>query len=181
MTAYPTRGERYAAQMDISIRPARVDDLERINEIYNTTVVDSHISFETEPWDLERRQIWWQRYAGVGPFRALVAEDDRAVVGVAYSSPYRPKAAYRTSMETTIVLDPTFVGRGIGRRLLSAILDALAGEGAHRAYAIVALPNDASIGLHESLGFRAVGILDESGYKLGRYWSTMILEKRLDR
>lgn len=172
---------RYAAEVDISVRPAHVEDLERINEICNTTIVDSHISFETEPWDLERRQVWWQHYGGGGSLRAFVAEDGHAVVGVAYSSRYRPKAAYQTSVETTIVLDPALTGRGIGSRLLSALLDALAEAGVHRAYAIVALPNEASIGLHRSLGFREVGTLDEAGYKLGQFWSTMICEKRLDR
>jgi phosphinothricin acetyltransferase len=171
---------RYAASVDISIRPARVDDLVRINEIYNTTIVDSHVSFDMEPWDLERRLVWWERYDAAGPSRALVAETDGTVIGVAYSNPYRPKEAYRSSAETTIVLDLDHLGVGIGRQLLTALLDSLRADGVHRAYAIVALPNDASIGLHESLGFRAVGTLDEAGCKLGQYWSTTILERRLD-
>ncbi len=166
--------------MDVLIRPAHIGDLERINEIYNTTIVDSHVSFDMEPWDIGRRLLWWERYNAEGRFRVLVAEVDDAVVGVAYSSPYRPKEAYRRSAETTIVLYPDHLGMGIGRRLLTALLDSLRGDGFHRAYAIVALPNDASIGLHESLGFRTVGTLDEAGYKLGQYWATTILERWLD-
>lgn len=157
-----------------------MDDLERINEIYNTTIVGSHISFDMEPWDLEQRLQWWERYNSDGPYRVLVADAAGAVVGVAYSSPYRPKEAYRSSAETTIALDSGHLRMGIGRRLLTALLDSLRGGGFHRAYAIVALPNDPSVAFHESLGFRAVGTLDEAGYKLGQYWSTTILERRLD-
>jgi len=165
--------------MGISIRPARADDLERINEIYNTTVVDSHVSFDLEPWDLDRRRVWWQRYDADGPYRALIAEVDGLPIGIAYSGPYRPKKAYRSSAETTIVLDPSHLRVGVGRRLLTALLDSLEHGGFHRAYAVVALPNDASIALHESVGFRVVGTLEGAGYKLGRYWSTTILERRL--
>jgi phosphinothricin acetyltransferase len=166
--------------MDVVIRPAGEADLERINEIYNTTVVDSHVSFDLELWDLERRLIWWERCGAEGPFRIFVAEADDIVIGVAYSSPYRPKEAYRSSAETTIVLDPGYLRLGIGRRLLTALLGALHDDGFHRAYAIIAIPNDASVGLHRSLGYRVVGTLDEAGHKLGRYWSTTVLERRLD-
>ena len=109
-----------------------------------------------------------------------VAEIDGYVIGTAYSSRFRDKAAYRSSVETTVVVDPDHQGRGIGRLLLAAVLDAIASEGLHRAYAIVTIPNEASIGLHESLGYRLVGTLDEVGYKLGTYWATAILEKSIE-
>jgi phosphinothricin acetyltransferase len=83
-------------------------------------------------------------------------------------------------VETTIVLDTAFVRLGIGRRLLAELLDALGEASVHRAYAVVALPNDASIALHEALGYRRAGLFNESGFKFGRYWSTMILERRID-
>ena len=179
--ALPAHGMgRYAAAVDVFIRPAREGDLGRINEIYNTTIVESHVSFDLKPWDVERRLRWWERYGAEGPFRAHVAEVGGSVVGVAYSSPYRPKEAYVLSVETTIVLDPGYLGVGIGRRLRPALLGTLRDDGIDRAYAIVALPNDASIGLHQSVGYRVVGTLDQAGYKLGQYWSTTILELRLD-
>lgn len=166
--------------MDAQIRPACVEDLVRINEIYDTVIVDSHISFDEEPWAMERRRAWWEKYDESGPYRVLVAEMGGRVIGVTYSSPYKDKQAYRTSVETTIVLDPEYTGKGIGTRLLLALLDELAGEGVHRAIAVVALPNDPSIKAHEALGFRQVGTLREVGFKLGRYWDTTILEKRFD-
>ncbi|MEN8234839.1 MAG: N-acetyltransferase family protein [Actinomycetota bacterium] len=166
--------------MTVAIRPARESDLERINEIYDTTIVDSHVSFDDEPWCMNRRRAWWEMYDEAGPYRVFVAEADDQLVGASYSSPYKDKAGYRTSVETTTVLDPAYTGRGIGRQLLSSLLDDLTDAGVHRAYAIVALPNEPSIRAHEALGYRVVGTLDEVGFKLGRYWDTTILEKRLD-
>jgi len=171
---------RYCGAVTTTIRGAEADDLGRINEIYNGYIIGSHISFDLETWSLGRREEWWRRYADSGPHRVLVAEVDGRVVGAAYSSPYRAKAAYQTSVETTIVIDPMFVRRGIGVRLLATLLENLRVAGVHRAYAVVALPNDASIRLHEALGYRRLATLDEVGFKMGRFWSTLILEKRLD-
>ena len=166
--------------MDVVIRPARESDLARINEIYNVYIVDSPISFDLEPWDLEQRAAWWDHYADTGPYRVFVAEVDGDVVGTAYSTRYREKAAYRSSVETTVVLDPGYVAIGIGRQLVTTVLETLQSEGIHRAYAIITIPNEASVRLHEALGYRLVGMLDDVGFKLGRYWPTAILEKRLD-
>lgn len=161
--------------MEPVIRPATEDDLAAINAIYNRYIVDSHVSFDADPWDMERRREWWGHYRG----RVLVADADGKVVGTAFAGPWRHKAAYATSVETTVVLDPTVVGLGLGTALLSALLDLLAGQGVHRAYAIIALPNDASVALHRKLGYRKIGVLDEVGRKMDRYWSTMLLEKRV--
>lgn len=178
--ALPKWEARTLRNMEPSIRTAVVDDLATINDIYNSYIVESHVSFDTEPWDMARRATWWERYGSGGRYRVLVAEIGGNVVGVAFSGPYRHKAAYETSVETTIALDPDVVGRGIGKPLFAALLDELAAAGVHRAYSIVALPNDPSIALHHRLGYRTIGILDEVGSKLGRFWSTMMLEKRFD-
>ncbi len=77
------------------------------------------------------------------------------------------------------MLHPEWIGRGIGRPLYGAMLAAVAAAGAHRAYAIVALPNDASIRFHHAMGFRTLGVLDEAGHKMGRWWSTEMLERTL--
>jgi len=163
---------------EVTIRDATPDDFERINEVYNWTIVDNHVSFNTEPWDVERRQLWWD--GRPDELDCLVAEHNGYIVGVTYSSFYRPKQAYRSTAETTIVLDTDYLNRGIGSRLLGALLDRLQERGFHRAVAIVALPNDASVVLHERLGFRIVGTLSDAGHKLGRYWDTMILERPVD-
>lgn len=160
------------------IRRATADDLDDITRIYDCYIVDSHVSFDTEPWSRQRRLDWWDDHQGHPRLVVLVADLDGAVVGAAYSSWYRPKAGYERSVETSIVLDPATIGRGIGERLYGALLHELAAAGTHRAYAVVALPNDASVALHHRLGFRDIGTEDECGWKLGRYWSTLTLEKR---
>ena len=161
-----------------AVRRATADDLADITRIYDCYVVESHVSFDVEPWTEERRRRWWQEHQRHERLVVLVATLDDTVVGTAYSSWYRPKAGYERSVETSVVLDPDHTGRGIGRTLYAVLLEELAAAGVHRAYAVVALPNDASIGLHHALGFTDVGVEDESGFKLGRYWSTLTLEKR---
>ncbi|MGI9666164.1 MAG: GNAT family N-acetyltransferase, partial [Acidimicrobiia bacterium] len=107
-----------------------------------------------------------------------VAEND-AVIGCAWSGPWRDKAAYRGSAETTIVLAPGSEGQGAGARLYTALLDELTDRGFHTAIGVVALPNDASIALHRKLGFREVGALEDVGFKDGSFHSTMILQRVL--
>ncbi len=162
----------------VLVRDATPDDFLRINEIYNWTIVDNHVSFDIEPWDLERRAAWWQSRSE--ELDVLVAELGGLDVGVTYSSFYRPKVAYRSTAETTIVLDTAYLGRGLGTTLLSAMLDRLKERRFHRAVAIIALPNDASVMLHQKLGYRVVGTITDVGHKLGRYWDTMILETELE-
>ena len=163
--------------MTPTVRDATPDDFDRINEIYNWTIAGNHVSFDVEPWTLDGRLRWW--HDRDERLDVLVAEVEGRVVGVTYSSYYRPKAGYRTTAETTIVLDTDFLGRGIGSRLLAALLDRLRERGFHRAVAIVALPNDGSIALHRRLGYRSVGTLTEVGRKDGRFWDTMLLELAL--
>ena len=159
------------------IRDATDDDLGAINRLYNTTIVDSHVSFDTEPWDDGRRQRWW--YERDTELVCLVADADGSIVGVAYSSWWRPKEAYRTSMETTIVIDTAYHGQGLGTELLGELTDRLHDEGVHRAISIIALPNESSVALHRKVGYREVGTLTEVGNKLGRYWDTLVMEKQL--
>lgn len=159
------------------IRDAVEADLSRITEIHNWTIVDNHVSFDTEPYDAARRMQWWIDRPDELP--CLVVEVDGVVAGVSYASRYRPKPAYRSSAETTIVLDQEFLGQGLGTQLLGAMVQRLTDEGFHRAIAIVALPNDGSIAVHHKLGYRTVGVLTDVGTKLGERWDTEILERAL--
>lgn len=160
-----------------TIRDATPDDWQRINDIYNWTIVDNHVSFDLEPYTIESRREWWQ--ARSPELDCLVAEIDGVVVGTTYSSWYRPKLAYRSTVETTIALDTDYLGRGLGTRLLEELIERLRSRGLHMAVAIVALPNDGSIALHHKLGYETVGVVHEAGFKLGRYWDIEILELRL--
>ena len=160
------------------IRDATPADFERINEIYNWTIVANHVSFDTEPWTVETRSRWWRSRDPELSF--LVSEREGELTGLSYSSRYRPKPAYRSTVETTIVLDQRHLGRGLGSQLLSALLERSRTDGFHMAVAIIALPNDASIALHEKLGFRSVGVIHDAGFKDGRFWDTELFERPLE-
>lgn len=161
------------------IRPARFGDLPALVEIYNHYVTDSHVTFDTEPFTPEEREPWFSGFAPTGPYRLLVAELDGAPIGYATSTRLRPKAAYSTSVETTVYVAPDRRGRGYGGKLYRALLRALEDEGLHRAYAGIALPNPASVAMHERLGYRHLGTYREVGRKFGKFWDVAWYERSL--
>jgi phosphinothricin acetyltransferase len=164
---------------NVAVRAAAAGDLEALNEIYNRYVTEAHYTFDIEPMTIETRRDWFSHYAESGPHHVLVAVSDESVVGYASSSRFRPKVGYNTSVETSIYLAPDAVGRGIGFRLYEGLFKALEGEDLHRAYAGIALPNPASIALHERFGFKRVAHFTEQGRKFGRYWDVAWYEKPL--
>lgn len=162
-----------------AIRPGVEADLDGLNDLYNHYVVHTAATFDLDPVTMDERRAWFGRYATTGRHRLLVAAGDDAVLGYVTSSPFRPKRAYETSVETTVYLRPDAVGRGLGRRLYGALFAALAGEDLHRAYAGVTQPNPASVALHRALGFHHVGTFVEQGRKFGRYWDVAWYERPL--
>ena len=163
----------------VHVRPATAGDLEAINEIYDHYVAESHVTFDVEPGSMAARREWFSHYAETGPHRLMVAVDADKVVGFASSSRFRPKPGYLTSVETSIYLAPDLIGKSIGSRLYGELFKALEGEDLHRAYAGIALPNPASIALHEKFGFKRVAHFTEQGRKFGRYWDVDWYEKPL--
>ena len=161
------------------IRPADRGDLTRINEIYNSYIVGRHTSFDIEPWTPEERAEWYAKYVEPSRYHLLVIEVVGLVMGFASSSPFRDKAAYDTSVETTILLDERILGRGFGRPLLEALLEQITDGSLHRAYALIALPNEPSVRLHAAAGYRTVGVMDEVGHKLDGYHSVQLMERAL--
>jgi phosphinothricin acetyltransferase len=164
----------------VHIRPAAASDLAAITAIYNHYVVHTPITFDLEPFEVAARRPWLAQFRAAGRHRLLVAEEHGALVAYAGSHQFRAKAAYDTTVETTIYCAPAAVGRGIGARLYAALFRALRGEDLHLAVAGITLPNDASIALHEHFGFSATGVMHGVGRKLGRYWDVVWYEKRLD-
>ena len=161
-----------------AIRLAHPEDLPELVDIYNHYVTGTHITFDTRPFTVGERTPWFESFAESGPHRLLVAEVDSQLVGYATSSPFRSKPAYSQSVETTVYVHPSFLGRRIGSALYGALLESLVNEKtAHRAYAGIALPNQASVALHERLGFNLVGTFREVGFKFGRYWDVSWYEK----
>jgi L-amino acid N-acyltransferase YncA len=149
------------------IRPSSDADVPRICEIYNHYVRETVVTFEEEPLvvaemarriaDVRRRFPW------------LVVEADGVVAGYAYGALWKARSAYRFAIESTIYLAPESRGRGYGRTLYTALLDALPACDVHRVVGCIALPNDASVALHERLGFKKIGIFDQVGRKFGRW------------
>jgi phosphinothricin acetyltransferase len=151
------------------VRPAVEGDLVAISEIYDHYVRTSHATFDVEPVGIDHRREWLQGHAG-GRHRVFVAVGDGRVIGFARSGRYRPRPAYDTTVETSVYVDPAFVGRGVGSALYRVVFDALAHEDVHRALAGIGMPNDASVALHERFGFRRAAHFSEQGRKFGRYW-----------
>jgi L-amino acid N-acyltransferase YncA len=150
------------------IRLAREYDSAGVADVYRPYVEDSPISFEEQaPHAAEiARRIAGD---GRGLFPWLVADEDGRLLGYANSSPFRARPAYRWAVETGIYLAADAHGRGIGRKLLSALLDLLTAQGFTTAVAGIALPNAASVALHEKLGFVLTGTYDRTGFKRGEW------------
>jgi phosphinothricin acetyltransferase len=162
---------------EINIRPAERRDLPRLTEIYNYYVVNTPVTFDIEPYTVERRETWFAQFGATGRHRLLVAESGGQVVGYAGTTWFRPKAAYETTVETTIYCAPEEVGKGIGRRLYTALFDVLRGEDIHRFVAGYAVPNPATAAIHARFGFKVVGVFSENGRKFGKYWDVCWMER----
>ena len=161
----------------IRIRIAERKDLARITEIYNYYVLNTPVTFDVEPYTVEDRETWFSQFAATGRYRLLVAEEDGIVMGYAGTTRFRPKAAYETTVETTIYCAIDAKGKGIGKRLYAALFEALQGEDIHRFVAGYALPNGASEALHKAFGFKVVGVFSENGRKFGKYWDVCWAER----
>ncbi|MCH1867494.1 GNAT family N-acetyltransferase [Nocardioides sp. CFH 31398] len=158
-------------------RSATERDLATIASIYNHAVEHSHATFDLEPPDLD---YWRARLDGQHPGDHLlvaVTEDDD-VVGYAYSWSFRPRPAYDYTRETSIYLDTSVRGQGIGRMLYPALLQTMAVSGVHTAVAAVALPNPSSENLHVHCGFEKVGHFKGVGWKFGQ-WIDMAFYQRM--
>ena len=161
----------------VRIRPAERGDLPRLTEIYNHYVVHTPVTFDIEPYSVERREPWFAQFESSGRHRLLVAEFDGTVLGYAGTTRFRPKAAYDTTVETTIYCAPEAIGKGIGSRLYTDLFATLKGEDIHRFVAGYALPNAATEALHRAFGFKTVGVFSEVGRKFGKYWGVCWVER----
>jgi phosphinothricin acetyltransferase len=161
------------------IRPASAADAARICAIYNHYVTRTAVSFEEEP---VREPDMAQRIADVAAAGLpwLVLDTDGVVAGYAYATTWRARPAYRYSVESSVYLDEACIGRGFGRLLYGALLDILRTRELHLVIGGIALPNEASVGLHEALGFRKVAHFSEVGKKFGDWRDVGYWALRLD-
>ncbi len=166
--------------MPFLIRSAERADLEGIVAIYNHYVERSTATFDTAAVRTEDRVRWFDEHRASGPHRLLVAVDEGGrSIGWASTSPFRPRPAYATTVESSVYIDPDHRGQGVGRRLYSELFRSIAEEDLRRIVAGVTLPNPASLALHRQFGFRQIGVFTEVGRKFDRYWDVAWFERPL--
>lgn len=163
----------------LGIRAAREGDIAAITGIYRPAVLAGTATFEIEPPGEAEMRARFDAITGAGhPY--LVAEQDGAVLGYAYASWFRTRPAYRFTVEDSIYLADGAQRRGIGRRLLGELLARCEAAGFRQMIAVIGdSANTASIALHRALGFEMCGTLPATGYKLGRWVDTVLMQRPL--
>lgn len=165
--------------LPVLVRPATPADMDQVQAIYAYYVTRSAASFEEEVPSVAEMQRRRDDVVDRNlPY--LVAEDDGEVLGYTYAGPWRPRSAYRYTVEDSIYVAPFVQGRGIGKALLGALIDRCTELGYRRMIAVIGdSANQGSIGLHRSLGFRQEGVLRGVGLKFGRWVDVVIMHRVL--
>ncbi len=161
------------------IVPAVAGHVPAIARIYAHHVLTGVASFEITPPDETEMAARMEAVHARGlPY--LVAEADGQVAGYAYAGPYRPRPAYRFTVENAVYVAPEFIRRGIGRALLQRVVDECTRCGCRQMVAIIGdSGNSSSIGLHRACGFEMVGVLQNVGYKFDRWLDTVVMQRTL--
>ena len=164
----------------IVLRAAEAADLPAVTRIYAGHVLGGLASFEETPPDLAEITQRWQAIVSAGLPYLVACGDQGQIAGYAYAGPYRPRSAYRFTVEDSVYLDPAFAGRGIGKALLGRVLGACEAAGKRQVIAVIGdSANAASIGLHRSLGFEMTGTFRAVGYKFGRWVDSVLMQRAL--
>jgi len=162
----------------VEIRRARVEDAEAIRAIYNAEVTGSTVTFDLVPRTAEEQVDWLVERSGA--YAVLVAEDDDGtILGFASLSPFRDRPAYSTTVEDSVYVDRTRRSSGVGRALLEALVETATAHGFHAMIGRIVGGHDASIALHERVGFEIVGTEREVGRKMGRWLDVVVMERLL--
>ena len=171
-----SRGATSAAMADYTIRDAREEDAGQIAAIYAHHVLHGSASYDTEPPPEAafREKIRWVVGSG-WPF--LVAESGGEILGYAYATQFRDRAAYRWTAEDSIYVRADSVGQGVGRTLLKELLERSEAFGFRQMIAVIGGGEEASVRLHAALGFREAGRLDAAGWKHGRWLTSVYMQK----
>jgi phosphinothricin acetyltransferase len=167
----------------LAVRPARAEDAARIAEIWNREALETLATTDTEPRDVAAQRAWLAERSPAYPVIVACADLDLTdldltahggqmtggVVGYAALTAYRPKPAFRRTVEDSFYVDRAWRGRGVGRLLVAHLIEAARAAGHHSMLARITADNHASRRLHEVLGFRLVGVEEEVAFKLGRW------------
>jgi len=163
----------------VVIRPCEEGDIDEITQIYGHHVRTGLASFELEPPDAGE-MLRRQRQVVQRGLPYIVAETENEIAGYAYAAPYRPRPAYRYTVENSVYVRSGQIGRGIGRMLLGALLEECERRGFRQVVAVIGdSANQASIGLHRRLGFREIGVFRSVGFKFGRWVDIVVMQREL--
>jgi phosphinothricin acetyltransferase len=163
----------------MDIRDATAADLPAIQAIYAHHVLHGLASFEIVPPTVADIRSRFESITAAG-YPYLVATEDPAVLGYAYAGAYRTRPGYRYAVEDSVYVDADLVGRGIGRRLLTCLIDACERRGYRQMLAIIGdSANAASIELHRACGFTVAGTLNAVGFKFGRWVDSVLMQRPL--
>lgn len=159
------------------IRPVSVADAAAIAAIYNPYIEQTVISFEEMPVSLNDMEARIRAIGAEYPY--LVWEENNEVLGYAYLNKWKERLAYRFAVEDSVYIKKGHERKGIGEALLTRLIDEARRRSLHAMVAVITIPNERSVGLHEKLGFRKIGQLDEIGFKLGNwldvgYWELLL-------
>ena len=161
----------------VEIRPGRREDAGGASDLRNAAIANSTAIWTTRPQTPDEARLWWGQLVDRGA--AYVAEYDGAIVGYGCWAPWRPAEGYRFTVEDSVYVATDQKGRGIGRRLLTALVDGARDSGAHVMLADIEATNTGSIALHSRLGFETVGTLREIGTKFDRWLDLTIMRLSL--
>lgn len=161
------------------IRPVRLSDADQICKIYNYYIENTVVTFEEQPVSETGMKGRIEEIPNKFPW--LIHSNDEDILGYAYITQWKARAAYKNTVEITVYTKPNYSRRGIGTKLYEKLIETLMGKEIHAVLAGIALPNDASVAFHEKFGFRKVAHFREVGYKFNKwidvgYWQLLIPE-----
>jgi phosphinothricin acetyltransferase len=160
-------------------RLGALDDAEAIRSIYNREVTGSTVTFDLVARTVEDQVTWMDEHSGAHP--VVVAVDDQGVVcGFGSLSPYRPRPAYRTTVEDSVYVHPDYQGLGVGKGLLQELVSLAGAHGFHAVIARIVGGHEASISLHRACGFEEIGVEREVGRKFGRWLDVVLMQRLID-
>jgi len=160
------------------IRPAKEEDLPALLEIANDAILNSTAIYEYEPWTLRQMSNWFKTRINNG-FPIIVLEDKNEVKGYATFGAFRPREAYRFSVEHSIYVHKKFRGSGLGASLMKELITLAEQHGAHSMIGVIDATNEKSIAFHKQHAFQEVGRLREVGHKFGTWLDVALLQRML--
>ena len=163
--------------MASGIRKAELKDLDAILEIYNDAVLNTTATFDIAPRSKEEQVEWFSEHDN--KFAVIVYEHEDKIIGWASLSKWNERPAYRNTAENSVYVKKDSRGRGIGRELLSAIVNLARENGFHTTIARIAEGNKTSVKMHSEIGFEIIGIMKEAGWKFERWIDVTLMQKML--